>query len=137
VKRIPPVKVIDITVPFSEALPVWPGDPKIELRAMTRIANGDDSNSIQIVTPNHCGTHVDPPRHFIDDGPALDQLPIERWVGPCQVIRIPDSVRQIEPEHLEAANIDPETTRLLFKTANSLLWSEPVLEFQTSFVGSS
>jgi len=30
----------------------------------------------------HHGTHVDAPRHFIADGPAMDEVPLERLYGP-------------------------------------------------------
>lgn len=30
----------------------------------------------------HTGTHVDSPRHFYDDGPAMDEVPLERLGGP-------------------------------------------------------
>jgi arylformamidase len=127
-------KIHDITISFSADVPVWPGDPPIEMRPLARIAEGATANVTQIVCPSHCGTHVDPPWHFVDDGPRLDGLPIERWVGPCQVIRIPDEVDRIEPADLEAASIAPDTNRLLFKTRNSARWSRSPLTFETDYV---
>lgn len=128
-----PATIIDVTLPFSPDVPVWPGDPRIELRPLARIAEGAPCNTTQIVCPTHCGTHVDPPRHFVEHGQDLDQVPLERWIGPCQVVRIPDEVRRVEPEHLSAAGISPDTTRLLLKTGNSRRWDTWPHTFQTDY----
>ena len=34
----------------------------------------------------HCGTHIDAPRHFIPDGPTIEQIPLELLVGPARVL---------------------------------------------------
>jgi kynurenine formamidase len=34
----------------------------------------------------HTGTHVDAPRHFFNDGPAFDEIPLERLNGPGVVL---------------------------------------------------
>lgn len=130
----PTTRIIDITVPFSADLPVWPGDPAIELRPIERIAAGASSNVTQIVCPTHCGTHVDPPWHFIDHGARLDDVPLERWVGPCQVVEFPPGSGVIDGGLLDAAGIAPETTRLLIKTSNSAKWSVSPLAFETDYV---
>jgi arylformamidase len=136
-RTFPEPTIYDVTVPFSDQLPVWPGDAAIEFRPMSRISTGGVCNASQIVCPTHCGTHVDPPWHFVDDGARLDQIPIERWVGPCQVIKISDEVSMIEPSHLEGAEIAPGITRLLFKTSNSRKWSRRPLVFETTYVALS
>ena len=35
----------------------------------------------------HHGTHLDAPRHFIADGPAMDEVPLDRLYGPGVVWR--------------------------------------------------
>jgi arylformamidase len=115
-------ELIDISVPLSPATPVWPGDPVVELRPLERIAEGDAANVTQMVCSTHCGTHVDPPLHFVAGATPVDRVPVDRWVGPCQVVHLPDGVVRIEPSHLDAAGIRPETTRLLLRTTNSAKW---------------
>jgi arylformamidase len=129
----PSPRILDVTLPFSPDLPVWPGDPAIAFAPLSRIGAGGSCNTTQIVCPTHCGTHVDPPRHFIEDGAALSEVPLERWVGPCQVVRIPDEVSRIEPSDLDAAGIAPGTTRLLLKTNNSARWDTWPHSFQTGY----
>lgn len=38
----------------------------------------------------HYGTHVDAPNHFIRDGIAIDQVPLDRIMGPAAVIELSD-----------------------------------------------
>ena len=127
------LELIDVTAPFAAGFPVWPGDPAIELRPMRRTENGDGYNVTQIVCPTHCGTHVDPPRHFIHGGPTMSDLPLQRWVGPAQVIEIDPTVTRIEPEDIIKAGFEPGTERLILKTSGSQKWSNTPYEFETDF----
>lgn len=38
----------------------------------------------------HYGTHVDAPNHFICDGIPIDQVPLDRIIGPAAVIELSD-----------------------------------------------
>jgi arylformamidase len=126
-------KIIDVTLPLSYETPVWPGDPAIAIAAAGRIAEGAAANTSTLFCPTHCGTHVDPPWHFVEGGAKLDQIPIERWVGHCQVIRFADHLDLIEPVHLDAALVDSSTTRLLMRTRSSSRWAAGATTFDTNF----
>lgn len=119
----PGATVIDVTVPFSPAVPTWPTHPKTAVEPMTRIADGARSNVSQVSISSHAGTHLDANWHFIDDGRKLLEIPLDRWCGPCFVAAIPDDVPLVEPEHLEAAGIPAGTERLVLKTGNSREWA--------------
>jgi arylformamidase len=54
--------------------PTYRGNPPVELRPFTSIADGDTSNMLSLTTINHNGTHVDAPWHFDPAGQRLDQL---------------------------------------------------------------
>ncbi|MEV7801998.1 cyclase family protein [Microbispora sp. NPDC088329] len=43
----------------------------------------------------HVGTHVDAPCHFIDGGPAIDDLPVGRFTGPGIVCRVRAGDREV------------------------------------------
>jgi kynurenine formamidase len=52
----------------------------------------------------HVGTHVDSPRHFFDDGPAFEEIPVARLSGPGLVWPVPLAPGQdVGPEHLLGA----------------------------------
>ncbi len=130
-------RVIDITVPLSPALPVWPGDPEVRVEPMMRIASGDVANVSGITLSSHTGTHVDAPWHFIENGATLDDIPPERWIGPCVVMEIPAEARRVEPEHLDSANLPHGIERILFRTANSALWEAGHHRFHDDYVALS
>ncbi len=130
----PGSEIFDVTVPFSSDLPVWPGDPAVSVEPARRIAAGGNCNVSEIRCSSHVGTHVDPPWHFDDQGARLNEVPIERWIGPCLVVAMPDDVRRIEPAQLERAAIPHGTERLLFRTSNARLWRPGKLAFDESYV---
>ena len=125
-------QIWDITVPFRTDLPLWPGDPPPVVSLMKCQAAGYRCNVTRLDTGVHFGTHLDAPVHFIEGGKGVDQLDLDTLVGPCAVAEIPE-VGGIEPAHLEALGLPPDTTRLLLKTRNSELWNQPDHEFFEDF----
>ncbi|MBC7899987.1 MAG: cyclase family protein [Saprospiraceae bacterium] len=124
------MKIYDITVPVSEGVPIYQGDPKASVDVCMSIAKGDSVNVSQMCFGVHTATHVDAPNHFIDGTRRVDQLELDKLVGKCRVIGIDDRVTAIEPQHLgDLANAE----RILFKTRNSAFWNEPEKGFRTDF----
>jgi arylformamidase len=123
-------KIIDVTVPLSAELPVWPGDPGFRLEFTHRIADGGRCNLSRMSLGSHAGTHVDAPYHFVADGTTVDELPLEILIGKARVVSIP--VRDaIGREHLEALDLRDDI-RLLIKTRNSGSLRQPA--FHEDFV---
>ena len=56
--------------------PYYIGTTKPTITPNTQIENGDDYNSYIIEVFNHCGTHVDAPRHFISDARGISEYDI-------------------------------------------------------------
>jgi kynurenine formamidase len=64
----------------------------------------DPLNVTEIQMVCHFGTHVDAPCHFIPDGPALHEIPLDRLYGPGVVWRLRcEPYGLIEPEMFEQA----------------------------------
>lgn len=125
--------LIDISVGISPDLPVWPGDPPIEMNRLSSIAEGANSNVTRLAAGVHVGTHVDAPRHFIDGGAGVEQLPLEPLIGEALVVALPE-VEIIDGESLAAAGIPADVQRLLFKTRNSEIWQKEGAGFQKDYV---
>lgn len=113
-------EILDITAPFSQHLPVWPGVAPTEIFPASSIAKGDMGNTLRINTINHVGTHMDAPRHFLEEGATLDELPLELVCGRAKVIWV-DNQYEIPVEALEKAGIEGEE-RILIKSRMS--WGE-------------
>jgi arylformamidase len=130
------MKILDISLPVSPGLPVWPGDPVIVLERYRSITRGNASNDTRLACSVHAGTHVDAPAHFLEKGATIEQLPLDILIGPALVAELPET-DVITPDILNALAIPPDTTRLLFKTKNSALWAEPNSRFNPDYVALS
>ena len=112
----PESHIFDVTVPIREGMTVWPGDAPVEFAVSSRISSGAAANISKVTLSSHCGTHVDAPWHFEDDGKRLDEIPAERWIGPAIVVDIPSGTERITAATLDGLAIPSGTTRLIFKT---------------------
>lgn len=127
------MKIWDISLAVTPGLPVWPGDSQTVLERYMAISKGNAANVSRLTCSVHVGTHVDAPVHFIENGPTVDQLPLDILIGPVLVVELPN-VEAITPDHLENLMLPAGTTRLLLKTRNSALWADPHHEFYPDFV---
>jgi arylformamidase len=124
----------DISLSISPNLPTWPGDPGLKLDQYASMDKGEHYNATQISSSVHLGTHVDAPRHFLNDGSAVEELPLEVLTGPCYVAQLPDGIEAITAEVLDRTEITSEMKRVLFGTSNSHYWAKGESRFQTDFV---
>ncbi len=64
----------------------WPGDTPFDCALAWRRAAGASVNVGRLTMSLHCGTHIDAPFHFADEGPTSEHVPLEHCIGPCQVL---------------------------------------------------
>lgn len=129
------MKIHDISVTITPDLPTWPGDPSVVLERVNKMEEGANANVSRIDMGVHTGTHVDAPYHFIADGNPIETLDLEVLIGEVLVVCIPNEVKEITRETLEALELPGGIKRILFKTRNSNYWQEGEKAFQTQFVG--
>ena len=55
----------------------WPGEPVVKTTQCTDVSDDCPFCSFVSELPNHCGTHMDAPRHFVKDGLSINDLPID------------------------------------------------------------
>lgn len=98
----------DLTPPIGERLKVWPGDTPPSRQVLCDLKRGDPIALSTLHATVHLGAHADAPSHFVGDGPAIDAVALETYLGPCQVIRVsvPRGTR-IAPDMLSAAVTAP------------------------------
>ena len=125
------MKLYDVTVAISNDLPVYPGDPPVQVTRVMSLEQGDIARVSHLSCSTHSGTHVDPPYHFMRDGISSDQVPLDVFIGPARVVDV-GAVDVIDAAVLRQFDLDG-ATRVLFKTKNSRFW-HTTKEFQTSFV---
>lgn len=124
--------IYDVTVPITNTMPVWPGDPPVQLVSKSHLSR-DKTHTVRLTAidmGSHTGTHIDAPFHMIDDGTRLHEFPIETLVGKVRVFEISDA-RSLG--RAELAQLDWQgTERVLFKTENSRHWKDG--KFYENFV---
>ena len=124
--------IYDVSVPISARLPIYPGDPGIEIGQWLSMAAGDAANVSVLHFGAHTGTHVDAPAHFIEGAPKLQSMSLEILIGEARVVEISTDVMEINDEVI-AAVCPAGTKRVLFKTRNSNFWNEETGEFRSDY----
>ena len=115
--------IYDITVPIRAGMPIYEGDPSMNIEPWSALAKGDSANVSYLHFGAHTGTHVDAPAHFIEGASKIDSLPLDVLIGPARVIRVPDDATEIDPEFLRSCDLN-NVSRVLFHTRNSGFWNE-------------
>src|SRR6266852_8461632 len=115
--------IYDITVPIHPGMPIYEGDPAVEIAAWSALRKGDSANVSFLHFGAHTGTHVDAPAHFIEGARKIDALSLDVLIGPARVVDVPDAVTEIDPDFLTGCNLN-QIERVLFRTRNSALWDE-------------
>jgi arylformamidase len=110
--------IVDLSHPLGPETPPFPGNGpvKIELLDAIRGAPHDGRrhcNSSRLDTSIHCGTHMDAPFHFFDDGKTIDTIPLCVCVGPALLVSHAEwtAKASIEPAHLEPKRALIKVTR--------------------------
>jgi arylformamidase len=115
--------IYDVTVPIRTTMPVYEGDPGVDIAPWSALAKGDSANVSFLHFGAHTGTHVDAPAHFIEGARKIDALSLETLIGPARVIRVPDDLTAVSTEFLAGCDLD-RVERVLFHTRNSGFWNE-------------
>jgi len=118
-------EVIDLSMPIkSLETPVFPGYPQPLKTIFTLLSvHGYNSNVWTFV--EHTATHVDAPRHFFDDKPTIDEMPLSTYVGWATAL----DFSNVEPEHeITRAEIEDRLNALPFKVGKG--W---ILLFYTGY----
>jgi len=117
------MKVIDLAHEVEPNMPLYPGQPAPRFKPLFQIEK-DGYNLTEITMIGHHGTHVDAPLHMVKGGAPMNQVALERLVGPALVVdctRVEG--RKITAKHLEAeaADLKPGMV-LLIRTGMSAFW---------------
>src|SRR4029079_11632876 len=91
------------------------------------------ANVSELTMGTHTGTHVDPPRHFIDGAPGIDQVSLDELCGPALVIGARRHAGQLTAADMTSFPIPEGTERILLKSDNSDLWAQAAPTFPDVF----
>jgi arylformamidase len=116
--------IYDVTVPISSTMPVWPGDPPVQLSKKSHVSR-DKTHTVQLTAidmGSHTGTHMDAPFHMIDGGKRLNDFPLDTLIGKVTVFEIASarSIGRAQLERFDWTGVE----RVLLKTENSSHWND-------------
>jgi arylformamidase len=105
------MKYVLLSYGINKNTPIYGNTPKPRILAHSRISDGDSSNTAIISIHNHTGTHIDAPKHFIDDGKAISEYTLDELVFKYPVIVnclkneasliCPDDLQHASPQKLQ------------------------------------
>jgi arylformamidase len=122
--------VLDITRPLTADIAVWPGDTPFSRLTQLDMRQGAPVNLTTLTLSSHTGTHVDAPYHFSPDGPTMEQVPPDIYLGPATVVTLPKTDGPLFPA--DFPDLDwSRVKRLLVHSPASAL---PLTEFPQQFV---
>ena len=113
---------LDVTLPMTPQMILWPGDPPVRLTQIESLTAGDPSNLSRLSAGLHSGTHVDAPSHYLPGGATIDQMPLAAMIGPARVVAVA-ATRVIDVNDLQALPLEAGE-RILLRTANSALYRQ-------------
>ena len=128
-------RIVDLSHPYDEATIFWPTEEGFVLEGGT--AGVTDAGywyaANRFRTPEHGGTHIDAPIHFAESGQSVDEIPLERLIGPAIVVDVSDacaldSDHRVSVEELVAWEVQhgriPDGTIVLVRTGFERFWPD-------------
>ena len=87
---LPKGNIVDLTHNYSKDTIYWPTEDGFKLDiGFEGITNkGYYYSAKNFSAPEHGGTHIDAPIHFEKDGKTIEQIPLEKLIGPAIVIDV-------------------------------------------------
>lgn len=132
---LPSGTVVDLSHAFNEDAVYWPTaegfSREVTEDGMTE--GGYYYASGTFTSAEHGGTHIDAPIHFFEGAHTVDEIPLDRLMGPAVVIDVSDHAEanpdyQISVEDLEEWEIDngplPDGSIILFRTGFGAYWPD-------------
>lgn len=124
---------IDVTAALDPATtPVYEGDAPMKFGFLRDMRKGDIVTLSVLSMGAHSGTHVDAPMHFVANGAPIDQVELDRLIGPARVIDIPDSVQAIDAAELNRHDWK-SAKRVIFRTRSTVRGWMGAREFHRDF----
>ena len=119
-------KVIDLSFPIYDQMPVFPGDPIVAIVPI-KYTQEQGYRSSLFVGGLHSGTHIDSPYHHMGhsfDKTTIDRISLEKCVGEALVIDLPKApLEEITADELEKYESEiKQVKRVLLNTGWHKRW---------------
>jgi kynurenine formamidase len=132
-----PMKLIDLTGTLEPGMWHYDSIPDMEISPLTRIEkDGSEAHAFKLATI--IGTYLETAAHHFHGEPTIDEIPVERFIVPAVILRIPcTGGTPISQTDLEAAatgiSIHPGDA-LIFATGWEKKWNQPDFISESPFL---
>src|SRR6185436_17473836 len=102
------LRIVDLTHPLHPAIPYWPGEGYGPFRYTPINTLERDGKAAGVFEmPEHMGTHLDAPNHFVASPVSVDTIPLERLLRPAVLfdisdLAVADAGAVLEPDDIHA-----------------------------------
>lgn len=109
------MSLIDLSPSINENYPLWPSDPAFNLKKRLELQKGHSVNLSAIDVTLHLGACLVAPLMTDDKGIDVAHVPLEYFMGPCEVIELNPKGSWIQVDELPKNFKHP---RVLIKTSS-------------------
>jgi arylformamidase len=119
------MKITDLTHIIYSDMPVFPGTEQPIFEKANTLQK-DGFQEAKITMYSHTGTHIDAPAHMMSDGPYLDNLDIEHFIGNATILDFSNidikliDIESLKPYEKKIKNVE----FIIIKTGWSKFWGE-------------
>ena len=124
------MKVFDISQEVFSCK-VFPGDPSPVREKKLSITEGAVCNLTAFNMCAHNGTHVDAPYHFLNDGKTIDQVDLDKFIGPAYVCEHTGDIEREDAENIikAAKKCSEEAAKRILVKGNATVTKEAAKVF--------
>ncbi len=118
-----------LSYPLTADTPQYGGSGDLAITSNVVLREGQSCQTSHLQLPSHAGTHVDAPRHFIEQGDSVDLYPPDAWFFESPLLlNVPvASAHLIQLEELPLAGIETaQVDLLLLRTGFESVRQTPV-----------
>jgi len=139
-------RIVDLTHTFDESTIYWPTEEGFVLErgpaGVTQAGYYYEAHAFR--SAEHGGTHIDAPIHFDADGWTLEQIPVERLVGPAVLVDVSTTCASDRDHEITVSDLEqeealhgaiPKGAIVLLRTGFGRFWPDRVAYMGTDSRG--
>ncbi len=116
------MEIIDLTYNLENEMITYdaPWHPSFSIEHLASI-DKEGRDTRKVVFGTHTGTHIDAPRHFIKDGKTVENIPLNKLMGPVEIIDF-SHLTEKESVSLELIKSVKFSKKMIFKFGWGVKW---------------
>ena len=118
------MQIIDLTYDLENNMITYsaPWHPKFLIEQLATI-NKEGRETRKVTFGTHTGTHIDAPRHFIENGGTVEKIPISKLIGSVQIVDF-SYLKEEESVTLDMIKSIKISKKMIFKFGWGTKWGD-------------